>query len=275
MAKSTIGSMAPFIEGEEEFESYAQRCENWLKINKVTTEEDKLLYFLTLIGPKAYALVKSLVFPKKPEESTYTEVKDALIKHYKPQKNPVYERFVFYQRNQKAGESISNYVASLKALAGTCEFKDNLVEMLRDRFIQGISNSETQHLLLSDPTMTFDKAVDLAKGREAATKEVEGLGQSTSAVHQVMDKNKSYPKQKKNFSAPNKSNSKFPNTKSVPNQPCSGCGKKHWKADCPFKDAECFKCQQKGHISKVCRNPAKAKPKAEKNNFINSNREDY
>ena len=25
----TIGSMGPFVEGEEEFESYAQRCENF------------------------------------------------------------------------------------------------------------------------------------------------------------------------------------------------------------------------------------------------------
>ena len=110
-----------------------------------------------------------------------------LNNHYKPQKNPVYERFVFYQRNQKSGESINIYVASLKALAGSCEFKDNLSEMLRDRFIQGISDSETLHFLLTDPAMTFDKAVEYAKGREAATKEVEGLGNTSNVVHKVMD----------------------------------------------------------------------------------------
>ena len=198
MAKGIIGNIGAFIEGEEDFESYAQRCENFLKINKVA-EGDKLLYFLTLVGPKTYGLIKNLVYPNTPEESEYKDVKQALLDHYKPQKNPVYERFVFYQRNQKSGENINNYVASLKALAGSCEFKDNLSEMLRDRFIQGISDSETQHFLLTDPKMTFDKAVEFAKGREAATKEVEGLGHSNNLVHKVMEKPKSNTNPKKKF----------------------------------------------------------------------------
>ena len=61
----------------------------------------------------------------------------------------------------------------------TCEFNSNLEEMLRDRFIKGIKNLETQHLLLTDKTMTFQIAVDLARSRETATREIAGF-KSTS-----------------------------------------------------------------------------------------------
>ena len=41
--------------------------------------------------------------------------------------------------------------------------------------------------------------------------------------------------------------------------PCSGCGRLHWKRDCPFKNATCHACKQKEHIQKVCF-AAKSKP---------------
>ena len=39
---------------------------------------------------------------------------------------------------------------------------------------------------------------------------------------------------------------------SAPTSPCSGCGKLHWKKDCPFKDAVCHSCNRKGHTKPVC-----------------------
>ena len=38
----------------------------------------------------------------------------------------------------------------------------------------------------------------------------------------------------------------------APTSPCSGCGKLHWKKDCPFKGAVCHACNRKGHIKPVC-----------------------
>ena len=52
--------------------------------------------------------------------------------------------------------------------------------MLRDRIIEGISNSETQHKLLADPELIFQRAVEIAKGQEAATKEVVAVGHGSS-----------------------------------------------------------------------------------------------
>ena len=106
------------------------------------------------------------MLPKKPEDVTFEEITKALQGHYKSKTNPVYERFVFYKCNQKSGESEAQYVAYMKLLAATCDFGEkNLEEMLRNRFIQGIVNSETQHKILTDPELTFQRAVEIAKGQ--------------------------------------------------------------------------------------------------------------
>ena len=137
--------------------------------------------------------------------------------------------------------------------------------------MQGICNAETEHFPLFDTTMTLSKSVDIARGREAATKEVEGLGHFSN-IHTVMDKNKlPYAQNKNACHSSNKS------TTSKPSQTCSGCGKNHWKTDCHFKDAECFQCKKKRHISKVRRNKgvkdgnSTNSYKFDQNNFITSN----
>ena len=244
----------------------------FFKINKVP-DDTKLLYFLTIVGPKTYGLLKNLILPKTPESATYTEAVKAIKEHYKPQKNPIYERFVFYKRNQKSGESIADYVASIKALAATCEFGSNLEEMLRDRFIQGIANGETQHYLLTDATMDFTRAVSIAKSREAAAREVEGLGQGQGVAINKLDPkaykaNKPSPVPSSGSSNPKPTSS----NNSKPTQACSGCGRRHWKSECPFKDAECFQCKRRGHIAKVCRNKSQGTTvRRDKNNYISSN----
>ena len=59
-------------------------------------------------------------------------------------------------------------------------------------------------------------------------------------------KNHSFSKAKTD-STPNLSNvSRSSSDKAnVPKMPCSGCGKLHWKRDCPFKNATCHACKQK------------------------------
>ncbi|XP_018347220.1 PREDICTED: uncharacterized protein K02A2.6-like [Trachymyrmex septentrionalis] len=46
-------------------------------------------------------------------------------------------------------------------------------------------------------------------------------------------------------------------TESVPRQSSNCNGWAHRRANCPFRDATCFKCSLKGHIAKVCRSKDK------------------
>ncbi|XP_076037783.1 uncharacterized protein LOC143023154 [Oratosquilla oratoria] len=93
----------------------------------------------------------------------------------------------------------------------------------------GLASDKIQQVLLTESDLTFEKAVSMATARETALKDVQAM--ASGSVHYVP-----YAR----------------NMSNVPKTPCSGCGKLHWKRDCPFKNASCHLCIQKGHLKKMC-----------------------
>lgn len=275
----SIGNINTFDESVEDFESYSSRVELFFKANDVA-EAKRVPAFLTLVGPKVFALARSLLSPKVPSTCTYEVIVNTLKNHYKPKVVLIYERFKFYSRAQRSGESIADFVASLKALAHTCDFGSQLSDMLRDRFVMGLSNETTQHTLLAEADLTFEKAVNVASAREAALRDVQAMGGTN--VHRIQGHSErsggsgrqspgTTRRQPPGISGPHTKGKRNPNSK--PKTPCSGCGKMHWKSDCPLKDAECFGCHKKGHIRSMCflaksqRPPGKGQGPAKNVNF--------
>ena len=58
--------------------------------------------------------------------------------HFSPLKNVTYERFMFFNRAQKQGEAIDQYVVDLKKMAAKCEFGELKDSLIRDRIVCGI-----------------------------------------------------------------------------------------------------------------------------------------
>ena len=275
----TIGTINPFNESEEDFESYCSRVDLYFVANDVS-DEKKVAFFLTLIGPKVFGLARNLLSPKDPASCTYIEIKNALKSHYKPKLIVVYERYKFYSRSQKSGESVSDFVAALKALAHTCEFGNTLKDMLRDRFVMGLANGTTQQLLLMEADLNFQKAVDIATAREAALRDVQAMGgetvnrvQSQSRLGKLQTSNSNGYTSGSKVKRSSANNSHPKSTDSKPKTPCSGCGNFHWKKDCPFKNTECYTCKKKGHLKKMCFDSQKQKTQSKSNvNFSSDDR---
>ena len=260
-----VGSIDPYNESVEDFDSYISRVKMYFIANDID-DSKKVAAFFTLAGPKIFGLARDLLSPNKPEESTLDVILDTLRKHYKPKPVLIYERYKFYSRAQKSGESMNDFVAALKALAHTCEFGATLLEMLRDRFVMGLYSDKIQQVLLAETDLTFEKAVSMATAREAASKDVQAM--SSGTVHYVPSKQLG---SKKTFTSGSNSNvsnyrghsthkpkatvsnsNNSSNGTNGPKTPCSGCGKLHWKRDCPFKNATCHSCKQRGHLKKMC-----------------------
>ena len=111
---ASIGTIGPFSPVREDFETYCSRVELFFLGNSID-DAKKVPAFLTLIGLKVFVLSKRLLSPKEPGASKYDEIVKALKKHYKPKVFQIYERFKFYSRNRKSGESIADFVAGIKA----------------------------------------------------------------------------------------------------------------------------------------------------------------
>ena len=280
----SVGRIAHYDANLEDFDQYCARVDLYFKANEITG--DKLVpAFLTLVGPKVYTLAKNLLSPKDPATCKLNEIKEALKSHYKPKVILIYERYKFHSRAQKPNESVADFVAALKELAHTCQFGTTLNETLRDRFVTGLSNAKTQHSLLTEADLTFARAVEIATAREVAQKDVQAMGNNSNAVYKVKSHTQSnatnksstpiYQKSNAKSKGYSKNNSAFANSSpkaskaSTPKNPCSGCGRNHWKSDCPFKEAVCYSCNRKGHLKSMCGNSKPNRPNAKHSGSVN------
>jgi len=176
------------------------------------------------MGQKAYKTLRNLVAPSKPTEFSFMNLVKTMTAHFYPPPSEIVQQFCFNSRVREHGETIPAYVAELRALSEHCNFGDTLDQMLRDRLVCGINDPQIQKRLLSEPKLTFQKALDLSLAFEAATKDAKHL-QAVSPQHN--DATPVYRTEK--------------STK--PTIRCYRCGKANHKApDCWFKDTECSTC---------------------------------
>ena len=185
--------------------------------------------------------------PAKPVDKSFRELVTLVKDHHTPPPSVTVQRFNFNSRSQKDGETIAQFVADLRRLSEHCTFQDKLDDMLRNRLVCGIKDSQVQRRLLSETDRTFKKAFELAQASEVAEKNVRDLHKPTGAVHAIGTQ----PPPKKN-------------------SPYYCCNGKHLPHECRFKDTntECHSCGKKGHLARACR----SKPKLQQPSGSNSQR---
>ena len=150
------------------------------------------------------------------------------------------ERFGFHKRNQKVGESVSDFCVAIQKLSEHCQFGTTLNDALRDRLVCSLASENIQRKLLIEADLTYERAKNIAIAAETATKDAEEL-------------RKPMPTEV------NKMKAKRPSTKVVTadgkaSVTCSRCGRKnHDQTECYFRDKICHKCNKKGHTKKMCR----------------------
>ena len=81
----------------------------------------------------------------------------------------------FYQRSQRSGESVSDYLAGLCKLASRCKFGTFLSEAPRDRLVCGLGSEAIQKSLLAKDDLTLEKAMEIALSMEGAAKRTKEL----------------------------------------------------------------------------------------------------
>ena len=111
-----FGQLKAFDPDKENISTYLERVELYLDVNGVQ-EDKRVPVLLTVIGPSAYATVRSLVAPDKPRTKTYEQLEAVLKAHYEPKPLVIAERSKFYRRTQNATETVLEYAAELRRLA--------------------------------------------------------------------------------------------------------------------------------------------------------------
>ena len=150
-------------------------------------------------------------------------------RHHNPKPSVILQRFRFNTCLRKQGQSVATFVAELRHLTEHCEFGDSMDEMLRGWLVCGINGSRLQRRLLTEPGLTFQKALELARAFESTEKNARDLQTVREAERSV---NAVRTKQE---------------------DACYCCGGTHAAVDCRFKNVDCHSCRKRGHLTRMCR----------------------
>ena len=174
-------------------------AENWTFFReswesyKIATELDKkpkpvILETLKIaLGRETYEIAKNLPVADCTDPDSFLE---ALMQHFEPQKNIIFECYLFNSANQE-DENIDQYLNRLRKLASTCAYGALSDELIRDRLVIGIKSHEVRKRLLREKALTLNSALDVIRAAETTRDQLKKIdGEIESSVHALKFKGK-------------------------------------------------------------------------------------
>lgn len=171
-----LGSLEAFNSNHMDWTVYEERLENYFEANRINSEDEQRALFLTVVGEPIYKLLRDLIAPQKPKELLLQDLLSVLRAHLSPEPLIIAERYHFYNRAQREGETVGQYMAALRNLASKCDFKTFLEEALRDRFVFGLRDDSTKQKLMGTKNLVLENAMN---ANERARHELDELKKVT------------------------------------------------------------------------------------------------
>ena len=247
------------------WEFFRQQYEDY----EVATELSKqatlvrLASLRSLMGKDCLQIFRNLsLFPAQQE--SVTSYLDALESYFKPQRNVVYERYVFNTCVQTQDESVDAYVNRLRKLASSCDFGVLTDEVIRDRLVIGVRDKDLKGRLLRQKGLSLTKAIEMSRQSSEITKqqlkslETEERKSIVEEINHFKQRGKARkPKPARPATSKSKGNtrdSKDESERSAPRKNCKYCGNQlHRKRrECPAFGQVCHKCNKSNHFASVC-----------------------
>ena len=182
-------------------------------------------------------------------QNNYLKAKDALDKYFKPQANVPYERLCFRELSQLPSETVEQFVTRLRQKAQSCEFGDAAAvdEQIRDQVISKcLSHNIRRKLLEKGKILTLQQLREIARVMEGSEKQVRKIESAANEVNRV------------SVNSNGKGNPRVGGKQSTVR--CFCCGNVGHRANdkvCPARGKRCRKCNNLGHLEKVCKTKLK------------------
>lgn len=106
---------------------------------------------LAVIGKEANKVFRTFTRASAGDEKKIAPVLKQFEDYCIPRENTIYERFLFFTRDQRESETADQYMTELRQIAGNCDFESLTPEqLLRDRLVTGTRNGKVRENLLKE-----------------------------------------------------------------------------------------------------------------------------
>ncbi len=147
---------------------YQERLESFFDTVKIVDDKLKVANLLSALNQAVYKLVRDACYPAAPKDKKYSELVNILKQHYSIKTNVWQIRKKFYDLKQGV-ETVVQWAAKVKNYACSCEFGDNLNNIILDKFITGGSSEAIFSRLAEEKSsLSLEKAIEIAQAKEVA-----------------------------------------------------------------------------------------------------------
>ncbi|XP_019633266.1 PREDICTED: uncharacterized protein LOC109476703 [Branchiostoma belcheri] len=153
---------------------------------KADNQKKRKKMFLYVIGQESREVYETLTFEKEEAERTLKDLIDAFDTYCSPKKNQTVERYKFFTRAQKAGETFDEYLTELRHLATDCGFGEIRDSLIRDRILCGITDGKVRERLLRIKDLTLANCEETCRAAEISQRSLQTM--EPVSVHAVIKK---------------------------------------------------------------------------------------
>jgi len=236
-----------YFQNTEEWPKWKRRFEQFRLASglKDQAEDRQVSTLLYCLGEEAEEVLETTRISTA-DKKKYDKVMEEFDNYFQVRKNVIFERARFNKRNQLPEEPVEQFISEIHRLADRCDFKNMKDELIRDRLVVGIRDNALSERLQMEPDLSLDKAKRLIRQREAVKEQQEALRNPSKGDGLLNAVARQAPRRK------------LPAIPIAPTNPhtsmkCRRCGKgSHPRHLCPAKEAQCFRCNRKGHFSSQC-----------------------
>ena len=212
--------------------------EFYFSANEITDEKQKKSILSASVGNDTFKLIRNLIGQEQLKEETTTldTIIQRLKNHLAPRSNYVFARYEFFDCVRKPGQSVVEFIVTLRKLSEHCKFQ-NLNEMLRDKLVNGLKDVQTQRRFfeIGEEKLTLEKAEQIALAVEKANKNAKSLNQESTTEPQgasgIISEERIHRTEKSRDSTPSSRANKFcKDTRSQGKN--TECGGPHFAREC-------------------------------------------
>jgi len=221
-----------------------------------SSEKEKYNAFLYVIGQAGRDIYNTITLTE--DETDKINVLFTKFEAYgKPKQNVTIERYRFNNHTQTSGETINQYVTSVRLMAKNCKFGSLENELIRDRIVCGALLDNVRQRLLHVEDLSLNKANSICRADTESKLSSQYLTENSDRVHMLKQSRSG-----RTFSKSSKHSSLDPLK-----QPCGICGLQNprkqcpaygkqcpaYGKQCPAYGNQCHRCNKFNHFAKYCR----------------------